>query len=166
MATPHHKLHAPNMDKKGQIQEPNAAQPRIYGYTLKPGVHVRNQGISLLPRTVITLGDLHPTTCLPPLKSVIAPNTVEMYTADDEHDVLYPPDAVDATLMRAGPREIPVHPAAMARAVTRIEGVDLKFPTSGTHEQRQLSLECTKQGYGKCPWCKPAPDEREPSIKQ
>jgi hypothetical protein len=154
------------MNKVGQLQEPNTPAPRIYGYTLKPGVHIRNQGITQLPRTVVTLGNLAPTQGLPPFKSVIAPSTVEMYTADDERDILYPPDPVDATYMASGPREIPVHPALLARRSGPIEGVDLKFPTSGTHEQRQLSLECTKQGYGKCPWCKPAPDQREPSIKQ
>lgn len=155
------EIHTP-----GKVTKPADDRQRQFGYQLLPNVHLRHQSISSLPNTSFRLGAIRPTTGLPPLATVLSPNSVDMLTADDERDLFNPPDAVDTSLMHGGPQAIPLPPWSRYAYRAEIAGVDIKQPNSGTHEARQLSLECTKQGYGKCPWCVPAPDPREPSIKQ
>lgn len=147
----------------GQVQAPLQSAPaRVFGYTLKPGTHLRHQGITQLPKASFSRSSIRPT-LVPGYNSMLSPNGVDMLTADEERDLLNVPVPLAPELTVPG-----MHAMGAERALANasIVAVDLKFPTWGTAEQSVTSIYCTGEGFPKCPYCRPKSDPTPPKLPQ
>ncbi len=115
----------------------------IVGYRLRPGVHVRDQGITTFPKNVY-YGVKPPNTA--PYLPVTVERQKELRTQTEAYEFDFEPDTLEK------PAADKHHSTAFSKqAQARFGLYDAGFKISD--QTVPDPVVCTGAGYGKCPWC-------------
>lgn len=120
----------------------------VVGYQLKPGVHVRDQGITAFPKNVY-YGIRPPSTG--PYLPVTVERQKELRTTTEAYEFDFQPDILEKP---AVDKKHSTHFGKQAQARFGLYDADFKIPDPTMPEP----VVCTGAGFGKCPWC-PKPND-------